>query len=100
MDGKITPIIKRTFQALSGVCWDRQGNLLVSDQGAGKIYRIRNFSLVETIRENLFDPADISFDYTGNQILIPSTKGKLIFSLSLKKKSPSIFPSLKVDGVN
>ena len=37
MDGKMVPIIKRTFQALSGVCLDRQGNLLVSDQGAGKI---------------------------------------------------------------
>tara|TARA_Y100001960_G_scaffold324247_1_gene404266 strand:+ start:150 stop:977 length:828 start_codon:yes stop_codon:yes gene_type:complete len=84
MDGKIIPIIKRTFQSLSGVCWGKQGNLLVSDQGAGKIYRIRNFSLVEIVQGNIIDPADISFDYTGNQILIPSTKGKLIFSLHLK----------------
>ena len=84
MDGKITSIIKRTFKNLSGVCWDRQGNLLVADRGAGKVYRIRNFSLVETVRENILEPADIFFNYSKNQVLIPSTKGKLVFDLPLK----------------
>lgn len=84
MDGKAAPIINRTFQNLAGVCWDRQGDLLVSDRGAGKVYRIRNFSIVEVVRENILSPAQIYFDYAHNQILVPSSKGKLVFSLPLK----------------
>ena len=84
LEGKIVPLLNRTFQGLAGVCWDRNGNLLVSDRAAGKVYLIRNFSIVETVQENIFDPAGISFDYSRNQILVPSAKGKLVFSLPLK----------------
>ncbi len=84
MDRQVAPIVNKTFQDLVGVCWDRQGNLLVSDRTTGKIYSIHNFSILETVRQNILTPAGISFDYAQNQILIPSTKGKLVFSFPLK----------------
>ncbi|MBC8284816.1 MAG: hypothetical protein H8E32_13450 [Nitrospinae bacterium] len=85
LEGQVASLINGTFQDLAGVGWDRQGDLLVSDRGAGKIYRIRNFSISEMVRKNILTPAGIFFDYTQNQILIPSTKGKLVFSVPLKQ---------------
>ncbi|MBT3923925.1 MAG: hypothetical protein HOF21_15270 [Nitrospina sp.] len=83
LDGKIIPVIhtKKVFKNLSGVDWDREGNLLVSDRVEGKIYRIRNFYQVETVRENILTPAGISFDYVHNLILVPSSKGNLAFTI-------------------
>lgn len=83
MDGKITPAIrmKTAFKSLTGVDWERDGNLLVSDEKAGKIYRIRKFSRIEIIRENILTPAGISFNYARNLILVPSSKGNLAFTI-------------------
>jgi sugar lactone lactonase YvrE len=83
MDGKIAPVIHTVtnFKNLSGVDWDREGNLLVSDEKGGKVYRIRNFSRTEIVRENILTPAGISFDYARNLILVPSLKGNLAFTI-------------------
>jgi DNA-binding beta-propeller fold protein YncE len=82
-DGKIAPVIHTStkFKNLNGVDWGREGNLLVSDEAAGKIYRIRNFSRTEIVRENILTPAGISFDYARNLILVPSSKGNLAFTI-------------------
>ena len=81
MDGNIAPVIQRTFKNLNGIDWDREGNLLVSDETEGKIYRIHNFSRIEVVRENILTPANISFDYARNLILVPSSKGNLAFTI-------------------
>ena len=81
MDKKIVPAIAKTFKHLYGVGWGRAGNLLVSDQTGGKIYRIRNFSHSEIVRENILTPAGLSFDYARNLILVPSAKGNLAFTI-------------------
>ena len=81
MDGKISPIMQKTFKNLHGVDWGREGDLLVSDESAGKIYRIKKFSRIEIVRENILTPAGISFDYARNLILVPSSKGNLAFTI-------------------
>jgi hypothetical protein len=81
MDGKIAPVIQKTFKNLYGVDWDRVGNLLISDSAEGKIYRIKKFSRTEIVRENILTPAGISFDYTRNLILVPSSKGNIAFTI-------------------
>lgn len=84
MDGKTMPLLKETFKNLDGVDFDRQGNLIFSSFTEGKIYRVKNFSKVETLRSNLVTPADISFDYKNNQILVPSFDGNLVFTVPLE----------------
>ncbi len=81
VDGKITPLIQKTFKNLHGIDWGREGDLLVSDKLAGKIYRIKKFSRTEIVRENIMTPAGISFDYARNLILVPSSKGNLAFTI-------------------
>lgn len=81
MDGKIAPVIRKTFKSLYGVDWGREGDLLVSDSEEGKIYRIKKFSRTETVRENILTPAGISFDYARNLILVPSSKGNIAFTI-------------------
>ncbi len=84
LGGKIAPLVDNNFKSLSGVDWDRQGNLLVSDRATGTVYRIRNFNKLEVLRQNIQSPAGIAFDYTHNRILVPSVKGNLVFSVDLK----------------
>ena len=81
LDGKIAPVIQKTFKNLNGIDWDREGNLLVSDRTEGKIYKIHNFSRIEVVRKNILTPANISFDYARNLILVPSSKGNLAFTI-------------------
>jgi sugar lactone lactonase YvrE len=81
LDGKIAPVIQKRFKNLDGIDWDREGNLLVSDRTEGKIYKIHNFSRIEVVRKNILTPANISFDYARNLILVPSSKGNLAFTI-------------------
>lgn len=80
MNGKVVVLGTKQFKNLDGIDFDRKGNLIVSDFTDGKIYRIKNYSTVEIIKENLLTPADISFDYKNNQILVPSFDGNLAFT--------------------
>lgn len=84
MRGNILPIHNRRFKSLDGIDLDREGNIIVSSFTAGEIYRIRKYSTVEVIRKNMVTPADISFDYKNNRILVPSFDGNLIFTFPLK----------------
>ena len=81
MDGKISPVIQKTFKNLHGIDWGREDDLVVSDESAGKVYRIKKFSRTEIVRENILTPAGISFDYARNLILVPSAKGNIGFTI-------------------
>jgi sugar lactone lactonase YvrE len=59
------------FQNLSGVDFDRWGNMYVSDFTRGKIWRMTRDNRFQVIAEYLFSPADISIDRASNLILVP-----------------------------
>lgn len=59
------------FQNLSGVDFDRWGNMYVSDFTKGKIWRMTRDNRFQVIAEYLPAPADIGIDRTGNLILVP-----------------------------
>jgi hypothetical protein len=59
------------FQNLSGVDFDRWGNMYVSDFTKGKIWRITRDHRFHVIAEYLPAPADISIDRANNLILVP-----------------------------
>jgi DNA-binding beta-propeller fold protein YncE len=81
MTRKISPVMQKTFKNLHGIDWGREDALLVSDESAGKIYRIKKFPRTEIVRENILTPAGISFDYARNLILVTSSKGNLAFTI-------------------
>lgn len=59
------------FQNLSGVDFDRWGNMYVSDFTRGKIWRMTRDHRFQVIAEYLPAPADISIDRANNLILVP-----------------------------
>ncbi len=59
------------FQNLSGVDFDRWGNMYVSDQTKGKIWRMTPNQRFHVIAEYLPSPADIGIDRGNNLILVP-----------------------------
>lgn len=59
------------FQNLSGVDFDRWGNMYVSDLTKGKIWRITRDRRFHVIAEYLLAPADIGIDRANNLILVP-----------------------------
>jgi len=59
------------FQNLSGVDFDRWGNMYVSDFSRGKIWRMTRDQRFQVIAEYLLSPADISIDRANNLILVP-----------------------------
>ena len=59
------------FEHLSGVDFDRWGNMYVSDQTRGKIWRMTPDKRFQVIAEYLLSPADISIDRGNNLILVP-----------------------------
>ncbi len=59
------------FQNLSGVDFDRWGNMYLSDLTKGKIWRMTRDRRFQVIAEYLLAPADISIDRANNLILVP-----------------------------
>lgn len=59
------------FQNLSGVDFDRWGNMYVSDFTKGKIWRMTRDHRFQVIAEYLPSPADIGIDRANNLILVP-----------------------------
>ena len=59
------------FQNLSGVDFDRWGNMYLSDFTKGKIWRMTRDHRFHVIAEYLLAPADISIDRANNLILVP-----------------------------
>ncbi len=75
-DGQLTELESNgfftgRFQNLSGVDFDRWGNMYVSDFSKGKIWRITRDRRFQVIAEYLSTPADIGIDRANNLILVP-----------------------------
>lgn len=59
------------FHNLSGVDFDKYGNMYVSDITAGKVWRIQADFRMDVIAEFLISPSSLSVDRTKHLILIP-----------------------------
>lgn len=75
-DGQLTELESNgfftgRFQNLSGVDFDRWGNMYVSDITKGKIWRMTRDRRFQVIAEYLPSPADIGIDRANNLILVP-----------------------------
>lgn len=75
-EGALTELVSNgfftsRFDNLSGVDFDRWGNMYVSDQTKGKIWRITPDKRFQVIAEYLLAPADIGIDRGNNLILVP-----------------------------
>ncbi|MCP9446371.1 MAG: hypothetical protein NNA22_02220 [Nitrospira sp.] len=75
-DGRLTELESNgfftgRFQNLSGVDFDRWGNMYVSDLTKGKIWRMTRDGKFHVIAEYLPAPAHIGIDRTNNIILVP-----------------------------
>ncbi len=75
-EGALTELVSNgfftaRFQNLSGVDFDRWGNMYVSDQTKGKIWRMTPNHRFHVIAEYLPSPADIGIDRDNNLILVP-----------------------------
>ncbi|QPJ65233.1 MAG: hypothetical protein G3M78_07450 [Candidatus Nitrohelix vancouverensis] len=82
-DGSIRPAVPGKMKRPDGMDFDRSGRLIVSSFSTGKIYLISDFSNMEILRENLVTPADISYDFRNNQVLVPSFNGNGAFTIPL-----------------
>jgi len=75
-DGQLTELepngfFTSRFQNLSGVDFDRWGNMYVSDFTKGKVWRMTRDHRFQVIAEHLPAPADIGIDRANNLILVP-----------------------------
>lgn len=75
-DGSLTELVSNSFftsrfQNLSGVDFDRWGNMYVSDLTRGKVWRMQPNKKFQVIAEYLPTPADIGVDRVNNLILVP-----------------------------
>jgi DNA-binding beta-propeller fold protein YncE len=75
-EGQLTELVSNgfftgRFQNLSGVDFDRWGNMYVSDFTKGKIWRMTRDNRFQVIAEYLPTPADIGIDRANNLILVP-----------------------------
>jgi hypothetical protein len=75
-EGEVAELVSNSFftsrfQNLSGVDFDRWGNMYVSDLTAGKVWRMQPNKKFQVIAEYLPSPADIAVDRVNNLILVP-----------------------------
>ena len=75
-DGALTELVSNSFftsrfENLSGVDFDRWGNMYVSDLTKGKVWRMQPNKKFQVIAEYLPTPADIGVDRVNNLILVP-----------------------------
>ncbi len=79
-DGSHTELVSNGFFSsrfgnLSGIDFDRFGNMYVSDFTRGKIWRMRPDQKFQVIAEYLPSPADIAIDRDSHVILVPYLYG-------------------------
>lgn len=79
-DGSYTELVSNGFFSsrfgnLSGIDFDRFGNMYVSDFTRGKIWRMRPDQKFQVIAEYLPSPADIAIDRDSHVILVPYLYG-------------------------
>ncbi|MCF8721491.1 DNA-binding beta-propeller fold protein YncE [Nitrospina gracilis Nb-211] len=84
-DGTIHPLLGRSFVSLYGVAFDRENNLIVTEVERGRVYRIRDYSEVEVLRENVLSPAGVAYDFRHNRAVVTSLKGNAVFTLPLDR---------------
>jgi len=72
---------------LDGIDHDEEGNLYVSSHSQGVIHRIARLGRgkVTTEASGLTTPADISYDRTKRELLVPSFKGNTVSTLTGNK---------------
>ena len=75
-DGVLTELVSNSFftsrfQNLSGIDFDRWGNMYVSDLTKGKVWRMQPNKTFQVIAEFLPAPADVGIDRVNNLILVP-----------------------------
>lgn len=80
--GQLLTVFQGAFKGLDGIDLDRQGNMIVSSSTAGEIYRIKKYSMLETIRKHMVTPTGISFDARSNRVLVPLYEGNMVFTFS------------------
>lgn len=82
--GPLRRLLQGRFKNLDGLDHDGKGNLYFSDFTAGKVYRLRADGVVETVLSGLRNPADISVDRRGGQLLIPEFSGHTVRGIPLR----------------
>lgn len=75
-EGALTELVSNSFftsrfQNLSGIDFDRWGNMYVSDLTKGKVWRMQSNKKFQVIAEFLPAPADVGIDRVNNLILVP-----------------------------
>ncbi|CCQ90585.1 conserved exported hypothetical protein [Nitrospina gracilis 3/211] len=84
-DGTVHQLFGKSFGSLYGVVFDREYSLIVTDAQQGRVYRIRNYSEVEVLKENVLSPAGIAHDFPRNRVVVTSLKGNAVFTLPLDR---------------
>ncbi|RMH03080.1 MAG: hypothetical protein D6704_13090 [Nitrospirae bacterium] len=74
--GGVTELISNSFftgrfRNLSGIDFDRFGNMYVSDLTAGKVWRIQPDATMQVIAEFLISPINLRVDRQKHRILVP-----------------------------
>lgn len=74
--GTLTELVSNSFfssrfQNLSGIDFDRWGNMYVSDLTKGKVWRMQPNKTFQVIAEFLPAPVDVGIDRVNNLILVP-----------------------------
>ena len=83
-DGSVIVLFKNPeLKTLDGLAFDSRGNILFSSFLRGKVYRLKKYTMLEVLRENIITPANISVDKKNNLVLVPSLRGNLVFTFPL-----------------
>ncbi len=84
-------VLKKGLEALDGITYDGAGNLYVSSFENGEIHRVAHLGRgsLTTFVTGLLTPADISYDYKKNELLVPSFRGGRIATLPRNPDAPS-----------
>lgn len=82
---KIYSLMAKNFRGLEGVGFDSKGNLVFSALKEGKVYRLRGWETLETVRENLVTPAGIFVDSPRYRVVVPSFRGNIVFTVPLAR---------------
>lgn len=80
---KIYSLMAHSFRGLAGIGFDSKGNIVFSAFKEGKIYRLRGWETLETVRENLVTPAGIYVDSPRYRVIVPSFRGNIVFTAPL-----------------
>ena len=83
-DGSIINLFKDSMlSSLDGVAFDAAGDIIFSSFRGGRVYRLKNYSTLEILRENIVTPADVFVDVNNGLALVSSYKGNTVFTIPL-----------------